>query len=103
MSTKAKANPHILKVTSGGKDKGTIGKGKGVKPLNRGKGNAAKPTTSMTKTSTSPSKNLRDKAKDCQVVTVTMLQDLVGELQAIEQKSLDDGHNSEATQDSDLE
>ena len=32
-----------------------------------------------------------------------MLQDLVGELQAIEQESLDDGHNSEATQESDLE
>ena len=32
-----------------------------------------------------------------------MLQDLVGELQAIEQESLDDDHNSEATQESDLE
>ena len=53
--------------------------------------------------SASPSTNLRDKAKDCPVVTVTMLQDLAGELQAIEQESLDDGHNSEATQESDLE
>ena len=35
--------------------------------------------------------------------TVTMLEDLAGELQAIEQESLDDGHNSEATQESDLE
>ena len=57
----------------------------------------------MTKTSTSPSTNLRDKAKDCPVVTVTMLQDLVGELQAIDQEFLDGGHNSEATQESDLE
>ena len=32
-----------------------------------------------------------------------MLQDLVGELQAIEQESLDDNHNSEVTQGSDLE
>ena len=32
-----------------------------------------------------------------------MLQDLAEELQAIEQESLDDGHNSEATQESDLE
>ena len=31
-----------------------------------------------------------------------MLQDLVGGLQAIEQESLDDGHNSEVTQGSDL-
>ena len=57
----------------------------------------------MTNTSTSPSANLRDKAKDYPVVTVTMFQDLVGDLQAIEQKSLDDGHNSEATPDSDLD
>ena len=58
---------------------------------------------SKTTMSTSPSTNLRDKAKDCPVVTVTMLQDLAGELQAIEQDSLDDDHNSEATQESDLE
>ena len=103
MSTKAKANPQVLKVASGGKGKGPISKGKGAKPLNKGKGNAAKPTISMTKTSTSPSSNLRDKTKDHPVVTVIMLQDLAGELQAIEQESLDDGHNSEATQESDLE
>ena len=32
-----------------------------------------------------------------------MLQDLAGELQAIEQESLDNGHNSEFTQESGLE
>ena len=53
--------------------------------------------------STSPSTSLRDKAKDCLVVTVTILQDFAGELQAIQQESLDDGHNSEAAQESDLE
>ena len=47
--------------------------------------------------------NPRDKAKDQTMVTVAMLQDLVEELQAIEQESLDDGHDSEATQESDLE
>ena len=36
-STKAKANPQILKVTSGGKNKEPIGKGKGAKTLNKGK------------------------------------------------------------------
>ena len=102
-NTKTKANPPVIKVTSGGKGKGPVGKGKGVKPLNKGKGNVAKLTTSMTKTSTSASTNLRDKAKDCPVVTVTMLQDLVGELQAIEQESLDDSQNSGATRESDLE
>ena len=42
MSTKAKANPQVLKVTSGGKGKGPAGKGKGAKPLNKGKGNVCK-------------------------------------------------------------
>ena len=37
------------------------------------------------------------------MATVTMLQDFAGELQAIEQESLEDGHNSEVTQESDLE
>ena len=103
MSTRAKAYPQVLKVASGGKGKGPIGKGKGAKSLNKGKGNAAKSSMSKTTMSTSPSTNLRDKAKDCPVVTVTILQDLAGELQAIEQESLDNGHNSEATQESDLE
>ena len=58
---------------------------------------------SKTVTSASPSTNPRDKAKDQPMVTVTMLQDLAEELQAIEQESLNDNHNSEATQESDLE
>ena len=102
MNTKVKANPQGLKVASGGKGKGPIGKGKGAKSLNKGKKDAAKPSTSKTMTSTSPSTSLRGKAKDQPVVTVTMLQDLAGELQAIEQESLEDGHNSEVTQESDL-
>ena len=32
-----------------------------------------------------------------------MIQDLAEELQTIQQESLDDGHNSEITQESDLE
>ena len=32
-----------------------------------------------------------------------MIQDLAEELQTIEQESLDDGHNSEVTQENDLE
>ena len=73
MSTKAKANPQVLKVASGGKGKGPIGKGKGAKSLNKGKGNVAKPSASKTTTGTTPSTNLRDKTKDHPVVTVTML------------------------------
>ena len=103
MNTKVKANPQVLKVASEGIGKGPTGKGKGVKSLNKGNGNTAKPSTSKTTTSTSPPTSLRDKIKDRPMVTVTMLQNLAGELQAIEQESLDDGHNSEATQESDLE
>ena len=47
--------------------------------------------------------NPRNKAKDQPKVTVTIIQDLAEELQTIEQESLDDGHNSEVTQESDLE
>ena len=101
--TLQKPSPQVLKVTLGGNGKGPICKGKSAKPLHKRKTNAAKPPTSKSITSTSPSMNPRDKAKDWTVVTLTMLQDLVEELQAIEQESLDDGHNSEATQESDLE
>ena len=45
----------------------------------------------------------RDKAKDRPKVIVMMIQDLAEELQTIEQESLDDGHNSEVTQESNLE
>ena len=102
-STKTKANPQVLKVASRGKNKGLIGKGEGVKPLSKGKSNAAKPTTSTANTSASPAANTRAKTKDRLVVNVTMLQDQLGELQAIDQESLDDGHNSEVIQGSDLE
>ena len=103
MNTKVKANPQVLKVILGEKGKGPIVKGKSAKPLNKGKKNSVKPSMSKVITSTSPFMNPRDKAKDQPMVTVTMLQDLAEELQAIEQESLDDGHDSEATQESDLE
>ena len=63
-STKAKANPQVLKVASRGKNKGPIGKGKGAKPLSKGKSNAAKPTTSTANMSASPAANTRAKTKD---------------------------------------
>ena len=50
-SSKVKANSQVLKVVPGGKNKGIIGKGKGTKPLNKGKGSAVKPTTSRANTS----------------------------------------------------
>ena len=62
-----------------------------------------KPTTSTANASAGPAANTRAKIKDQPVVIVHMLQDLMGELQAIEQDSLDDDHNSKVTQGSDLE
>ena len=103
MSNKVQANPQVLKVTLEGQDKGPAGKGKGAKPLNKGKKIVAKPSTSKTVTSTSPFMSPRDKTQDRPKVTVTMIQDLAGELQTIEQESLDDGHNTEVTQESNLE
>ena len=100
-SNKVKANPQVLKVTLGGQGKGPAGKGKGTRPLNKGNRNVAKPSTSKTVTSTSASTNPRDKTKDWP--KVIMIQDLAEELLTIEQESLNDGHDSEVTQESDLE
>ena len=88
-STKVKANQQVLKAVPRGKNKGAIGKGKSTKPLIKGKGNALKPTTSASNTSAGPAMNTRAKAKDQPVVTVYMLQDLMGKLQAIKQESLE--------------
>ena len=62
-----------------------------------------KPSASKAVTSTGPSTSPKDKTKDKPKITVAMIQDLAEELQAIEQESLNDGHDSEVTQESDLE
>ena len=102
-SNKVKANPQVLKVASEGHSKGPAGKGKGTKLLNKGRKNMVKPSPSKTVTSNGPSSNPRDKTKDRPKVTVAMIQDLAEELQPIEQESLNDSHDSEVTQESDLE
>ena len=102
-SSKVNANPQILKVTSGGQGKRPAGKGKGIKPLNKGRKNAVKPSTLGVVTSAGPSANLRDRTKDRSKVTAALIQELTEELQAIEQESLNEGHDSEVTQESDLE
>ena len=60
-------------------------------------------TTSATGTSAGPAMNTRPKAKDQPMVMIHMLQDLMNELQTIEQESIDNEHDSEVTQGSDLE
>ena len=54
-------------------------------------------------TSAGPSSNMRSKIQDKAKVTAALIQELAEELQAIEQESLNDEHDSEATQESDLE
>ena len=77
-------------------------KGKGIKPPEKGKKNIVKSTTSAT-TLASPSANLRSKLQDKAKYTATLIQEITEELQAIKEKSLKDEHDSEATQESDLE
>ena len=54
-------------------------------------------------TSAGPSSNLRSKLHDKAKVATAMIQELMEELQAIDQESLNDEQISEATQESDLE
>ena len=54
-------------------------------------------------TSAGTSSNLRSKLLDKAKVTTAMIQELTEELQAIDQESLNDKQDSDATQESDLE
>ena len=85
-----------------GQGKKISDKGKGVKPPEKGKKNIVKTTTSAT-TLVSPSANLRSKLWDKAKHTAALIQEIMEELQAIEEESLKDKHDSEATQESDLE
>ena len=102
-SNKINAHPHVLKATPGGQGKKFSRKGKGVKPQHKGKKNAVKASTSGAVTSVGASSNLRSKLYDKAKVTTAMIQELMEELQAIDQESLNDEQDSEATQESDLE
>ena len=62
-----------------------------------------KASTSCAVTSADPSSNLRSKLHDKAKVTAAMIQELTEELQAIDQESLNDEQDSNATKESDLE
>ena len=101
-SSKANAGPPILKTALGGQGKKLVGKGKGVKPTDKGKKHVVI-STSGTVTSAGPSSNLKSKLRYKAKITAAMIQELTEELQAINQESLNDEQCSEATQESDLE
>ena len=102
-SNKVNASPQVLTAAPGGQGKKFSGKGMGIKPPDKGKKNAVKTSTSGAVTSAGPSSNLRSKLHDKAKVTAVMIQELTEELQVIDQESLNDDQDSEATQESDLE
>ena len=102
-SNKVNAGHQVLKAAPVGQGKKNSGKGKGVKPPNKGKKNVVKASTSSAATSDGPSSNFRSKLHDKAKVTAAMIQEITEELQAIDQESLKDEQDSEATQESDLE
>ena len=102
-SNKVNASPQVLKVTPGGQGKKSSGKRKGITPPDKGKISAVKASMSAVVTPTGPSSNLRSKLHKMAKVIAAMIEELTEELQAIEQESLNDEQDSEATQESDLE
>ena len=102
-SNKVNAGPQVLKATPGGQGKKFSGKGKCVRPPDKGMENTVKVSTSGVVTSAGPSSNLKSKLHDKVKVPAAMIQELMEELQAIDQESLNDEQDSEATQESDLE
>ena len=74
-SSKANAGPPILKAALGGQGKKLAGKGKGVKPTDKGKKHVVI-STSGAVTSTGPSSYLRSKLCDKAKVTAAMIQEL---------------------------
>ena len=101
-SNKLNQGPQTTKVIPIGQDKKVNRKGKGVKPPKKGKKNVVK-TTAVATTLASPSTNLRSKLQDKAKHTAALIQEITEELQAIEEESLNDEHDSEATQESDME
>ena len=71
-SSKANAGPWILKTSLGGQGKKLVGKGKGVKPTDKGKKHVVISTSGMV-TSAGPSSNLRSKLHNKAKVTATMI------------------------------
>ena len=72
------------------------------KPPNKRKKNVAK-TSASAANATSPSANLRNKIQDKVKHTAGLVQEIMEELQAIEEESLNDDCISEATHKNDLE
>ena len=106
------ASPSMSKTVSTVKTTGTgsqvkkpVGKGKAVKPMEKGKKHVAFSATSTptATTSTVSMPNLRNKLRDKAKVAMAMIQELIEDLQSIDQESVMEEPESLITQESDLE
>ena len=98
-SSKTSPNVPIIKPSSTGQQRKLPDKGK-ARPIGKAKKNVVK---MMPKTTTGPSSNLCSQLKDKAKHTAALIQEITEELQAIEEESLKDDQDSDATQVSDLE
>ena len=91
--------------TAGSQVKKPSGKGKAVKPIDKGKKHVAFSATSTptATTSTVSIPNLRNKLRDKAKVMVAMIQELTEDLQYMDQESVMEELESVITQESDLE
>ena len=105
-------SPSMSKTVSTVKTTGTgsqlkklLGKGKAVKPMEKGKKHVSFSATSTptTTTSTVSMPNLRNKLRDKAKVTIAMIQELTEDLQSMNQESVMEEPESIITQESDLE
>ena len=95
---KTTQNMPTTKISTTGPQEKAPDKGK-TKPVGKGK----KSSTKIPNTTTGPSANLRSQLKDKAKHTAALIQEITAELQAIEEESVNEEHNSDATQIDDLE
>ena len=100
MATGSKVTQNVqpTKMPLVGQQKKAPDKGK-AKPIGKGKKNPAK----IPNTTSGPSTNLRSQLKDKAKHTAALIQEITEELQAIEEESVKEEQDSDATQMSDLE
>ena len=96
-SNKLTTNIQLSKTIVTGPQKKIPDKGK-PKPIIKGKKSPNKPVPITTTSSTNLRSHLRDKAKH----TAALIQEITEELQAIEEESVNNEHDSDATRASDL-
>ena len=97
-SSKVTQNTQPIKTSLAGQPKKVLDKGK-AKPTDKRKKNPA----TMPNTTSGPSSNLHSQLKDKAKHTAALIQEITEELQAIEEESTKEEHDSDVTHLSDLE